>query len=490
VPTSKLLLIGRDPTVIEPLREVVNGVSGLELRIYDDPGEVESLARWEGVALILVVLARRGDDSRVARLLRSIAEHGRSVATLILGDPDQADRARALLRLGAADFLCRPLERTRLAYLVEVLTIRAWHTQSPLPPGGEPGSLALRLAGSPGPERGEPLFLHTSPETRRLEEQIRRVAPRDATILLGGETGTGKTRMARQIHERSGRRDEPFLVINCGALSSALVESEMFGHVRGAFTGADRDRVGKFAEVGGGTLLLDEVDTLPPEIQAKLLRAVEERTFEPVGSNRSMPVRARLIAAANRPLDLAVADGLFRSDLYYRLNVVGFQLPPLRDRRAAIAPLAERFVEEFSKRDDQPIRGISEAALRVMSAHDWPGNIRELRNVVERAVALCDDDEIQLGDLPDSVLQAGPWPHDPTGEADRSHAGQADTTLARIKDQAECARISRALEQNNNNRARAASELGISRMTLYKKLYKHGFMAYPAVSAAREGGAA
>ena len=184
-------------------------------------------------------------------------------------------------------------------------------------------------------------------------EQVRRVAALETTILLGGETGTGKTRLARLIHELSPRRDLPFLVVNCGALSTTLIESELFGHVKGAFTGADRDHIGKFAEVGRGTLLLDEIDSLPPALQAKLLRAVEERLFEPVGSNSSLPVQARLIAASNRALDQEAAANRFRSDLYYRLNVISFTLPPLRDRRD-IDPALRHGIHRRVRRPKRP----------------------------------------------------------------------------------------------------------------------------------------
>jgi DNA-binding NtrC family response regulator len=309
----------------------------------------------------------------------------------------------------------------------------------------------------------------------KLMEQIARVAPRDASILLGGETGTGKTRLARLIHELSGRRTEPFLVVNCGALSASLIESEMFGHARGAFTGADRDHVGKFQAVGRGTLLLDEVDSLPPVLQAKLLRVVEERVFEPVGSNKSQPMRARLIAASNRSLGQDVADGRFRSDLYYRLNVVNFELPPLRERDGIVPHLAGSFAAEFAARFGRPAPTIDAAALRVLEAHDWRGNIRELRNVIERAVALCEGDRIGLDDLPDALRPAEPAglaAPDPVGP----RALPINGTLTQSKEVAEQARIRDALDKNENNRLRAAAELGISRMTLYKKLHKYGLM--------------
>jgi DNA-binding NtrC family response regulator len=308
----------------------------------------------------------------------------------------------------------------------------------------------------------------------RMMDQVRTVAPQETTVLLTGETGTGKTHLARLIHELSPRRELPFLVVNCGALSSGLIESEMFGHVRGAFTGADRDRAGKFQEVGTGTLLLDEIDALPLALQAKLLRAVEERVFEPVGSNKSQPMKARLIAASNRALDQEAASGRFRSDLYYRLNVVGFTLPPLRHRRWTIGPLANHYVEEFSGKNGRPVRTLSSEVVRVLEGFAWPGNVRELRNVIERAVALCPSPEIQLDDLPAIIRPAEPSPE--VSMAARATPTAAPATLARTTEEAEIARITEVLVKHGNNRLRAALELGISRMTLYKKLHKYGLM--------------
>src|SRR5207248_209117 len=251
---------------------------------------------------------------------------------------------------------------------------------------------------APASNAADPFFCVMAPEMVELMEQVRRVAPQDTTLLFTGQTGTGKTRLARLVHEFSPRRDQPFLVVDCGALSPTLIESEMFGHVRGAFTGADRDRAGKLAAAGSGTLLLDEINSLPLPLQSKLLRVVDERVFEPVGSNKPQPLRARLIAVSNAPLDREVDAGRFRSDLFYRLNVVGFYLPPLRDRRAAIAPLAAQFLAEFAARNRPDVRGLSSAAVRALEAYGWPGNVRELRNVIERAVALCPGPDVQPRD--------------------------------------------------------------------------------------------
>jgi len=315
------------------------------------------------------------------------------------------------------------------------------------------------------------------PEMKGLQEQIRRVAPQETTLLLVGETGTGKTRLARLVHDLSPRRDDPFLVVDCGALSASLIESELFGHLKGSFTGADRDRAGKLAAAAGGTLLLDEINSLPLQLQAKLLRVVDERVFEPVGSNRAQPVRARLIAACNVPLEQEVAAGRFRSDLFYRLNVVAFYLPGLRDRRAAIAGLARKFLAEFAARNRPDVHGMTAAAQRALEGYDWPGNIRELRNVIERAVALCAGDEIGPDDFPEPVRAGAsrPLPPPPPPVPGTSLTAVAPSrTLAGAKEEAEIQRITEALRRHGNNRLRAAAELGISRMGLYKKLRKYG----------------
>ncbi len=307
-----------------------------------------------------------------------------------------------------------------------------------------------------------------------LEEQLRRVAPQDTTLLFTGETGTGKTRLARLIHELSARRDEPFLVIDCGALSEHLIESEFFGHVKGAFTGADRDRVGKLAAAGRGTLLVDEVNSLPLALQSKLLRAADERVFEPVGSEKPQPFRARLIAATNAPLDREVEAGRFRADLYFRLNVVGFSLPPLRDRPEVIAALAHKFFREFAdQRRATSLKSITPDTVQALTAYSWPGNIRELRNVLERAVALSRGPEIQLTDLPEAVRSARPAIAPAELPRSQPTPRPSPSTLAQSKEEAEILLITEVLRRNNNNRLRAAAELGISRMGLYKKLHKY-----------------
>jgi DNA-binding NtrC family response regulator len=458
--TSTILLITSDRSLMESVKGSVDPVESLELRVIATVDQVgEEMAG--DVSLIIAHLEDGGDASDVTRLVRRIAIESPGVATLVVDDSYQPAQALAMLRLGAADYLTRPLDLGRLGYLIEVLTLRARRI------GTRPVATKSACSEPVHLLEDDRSFLYL-PSTKmgRMMEQIKRVAPQDTTILLGGETGTGKSRLAGLVHRLSARRGHPFLTINCGALSSHLIESEMFGHVKGSFTGADSDRVGKFAEVGRGTLFLDEVDSLPAALQAKLLRAVEERVFEPVGSNKTQAMEARLIAASNRPLDQEVAAGRFRSDLFYRLNVVAFTVPPLRDRPDVVPHLVRNFLAEFDSRSGHPSHEIGVEALDALEAHDWPGNLRELRNVIERAVALCPGHMIHLDDLPDHFHSLAKSP--------RAGDSGVAPSLAASKVGAEKSRIAEALEKHANNKLRAAAELGISRMTLYNKLRKYG----------------
>jgi DNA-binding NtrC family response regulator len=457
--TAAVLLVSRDQALARSVQEAVRAVGRLRVQTAATAAEARATLRQPQLALVLAHLADRGDDDGIADLMRGIVAGQRAVATVVIGEPGRAEQGLALLRQGAAEYLERPLNLHRLAYLLDALTVRACHR--PIGADEEPQASART-----SPDKD----FHYSPSEAmgRVMDLVRRVAPVGTNVLLLGETGTGKTRLARIIHDLSPRRDQPFLVVNCAALSANLIESEMFGHVKGAFTGAGRDRDGKFADVGGGTLLLDEIDSLPVELQAKLLRAVDDRVFEPVGSNRPLPVQARLIAASNRDLDQEAKAGRFRSDLYFRLNVVSFHLPPLRERPDILPAMVAQFVREFAGRAGRDIPGVTPEALAALQAYDWPGNIRELRNAIERAVALRLGGAIGLDDLPPAVGAGAGW------ESPAAVVAPTDSTLARTKEAAEAARITEALLRNRNNRLRAAAELGISRMTLYKKLHRYG----------------
>jgi DNA-binding NtrC family response regulator len=488
-----MLLVSSDPSLVENCRSIGAAISGLDLEVLPELSQLEMALGNPGLAILLVHLVPESSTAPVVRALKLLAAQKRMVPLLVIGEATCAPQGLKLLRQGAADYLPRPLELGWLEYLVDSLTIRRRYQ----PTAPAPAAAAVQSLGAEEP------FLYTAASgMEQVLDKIRMVAPQDTTVLLGGETGTGKTRLARLIHELSPRRNLPFLTVHSAALAANLIESEMFGHVRGAFTSADRDRVGKFAEVGGGTLLLDEIDTLPPAVQSKLLRAVEERVFEPVGSNQTLPLKARLIVASNQPLDQEVAARRFRADLYYRLNVISFVLPPLRERLPLIPHLVRNMISQFAGRNRRKVSSMSAEALRALQCYDWPGNIRELRNVVERAVALACDPIIQLTDLPDTILacvanqEPAPsrsvrpveenavargrvasklWTSHEEQGLNKSHLDE-DSTLGQVRGQAEATRILEALARHGNNRLSAAAELGISRMTLYNKLRKYGIL--------------
>lgn len=302
-----------------------------------------------------------------------------------------------------------------------------------------------------------------------LVEQLGRVAEHDMTLLLVGETGTGKTTLARLIHEMSPRCEAPFQNVACGTLPPELIESEFFGHVRGAFTGADRTKIGRFEAAGEGTLLLDEIDVLAPKEQTKLLRVIETGEFEPVGSTETRQAHARLIVASNVDLHSLVEQEKFRSDLYYRLNVLEFRLLSLRERRLDIVPLAMQFVREYAEHYDIPVRRIHRDVLRRLKQYSWPGNIRELKNHVQRAVLFSKDGRL----APDHLAPVVNDPGDPVsnnGDHDRPQ------TLADRVASSERQILQEALRQHNFNRTATAKALGITRVGLYKKMRKLGML--------------
>jgi two-component system NtrC family response regulator len=290
---------------------------------------------------------------------------------------------------------------------------------------------------------------------------VRRAAPSDATVLIRGESGTGKELIARAIHAASGRAAGPFVAVNCAALPETLIESELFGHEKGAFTGAQSARQGRFEAAHGGSLFLDEIGDLPLHVQVKLLRVLQERQIERLGSNRAIPVDVRLLAATHRDLEALVRGGRFRDDLYYRINVVTIALPPLRERRQDIPPLLDRFLERFAAVNGKPIRGLTREAREALLRYDYPGNVRELENIVERAVVLTRDDVIGAGDLPLGVKESEkPAPN--------------DRTLPAAVEGLERRMIRDALSEAGGVQTRAAELLGISERVLRYKLRKYG----------------
>jgi two-component system response regulator AtoC len=310
---------------------------------------------------------------------------------------------------------------------------------------------------------GERPIVAASPGMIEVLELIERAAEYKATVLLTGESGTGKEVLARAIHAQSPRRAEAFVAVNCGAIPETLLESELFGHARGAFTGADRARRGLFVEADGGTLFLDEVGEMPQALQVKLLRVLQEEEVRPLGESKSRRVDVRVIAATARELEAEVAEGRFREDLFYRLNVLRVVVPPLRERREDIPLLVDHFLAQARDTLGKPVRGISDDALARLVSYRWPGNVRELENVIERAVILARDEQLGVRELPANVVaQDG-------GIAESA----GDLSLRRARRAAETEMIRRALRETDGNRTRAARLLGISHRALLYKLKEY-----------------
>jgi two-component system, NtrC family, response regulator HydG len=305
-----------------------------------------------------------------------------------------------------------------------------------------------------------------SREMQQLIDLAKRVASVDATVMISGESGAGKERIARLIHERSPRAKGPFIAVNCGAVTETLLESELFGHAKGAFTGATSARPGLFEAAHGGTLLLDEIGEISTGMQIKLLRTLQEREIRRVGENISRPIDVRLLAATHRNLSEAVSAGIFRQDFFYRLKVIELHVPSLRDRRSDILPLARAFLHEAAMRMKRTITNLAPAAADQLQRYPWPGNVRELENAIERAVALAQGERVEVEDLPEEVRHAGIRP------IIASHDGKKVRTLADVEKEY----ILSALELNGGNQARTAEQLGIGSATMYRKLKSYGWL--------------
>jgi len=458
--TATTLLVSNDSQLTRVVQTAHDSCDLLRLEICGPIAKAHSRLKRDDLVLVLLQLTPDLDGAQVREFLREATACPRATTAIVCADEATMREARGLLREGAADLLCLPADSGKLVRLLNEAARRGERTprqRAEQLQAVEPHEHAIEWPVSSGP----------CPRTRRAASQ-------NATILLTGETGTGKTVLAREIHEASPRRGRPFWILDCGALSAELIESEMFGHVKGAFTGATAERVGKFAAAEDGTLVLDEINSLPLALQAKLLRAVEARVFERLGSNVQQPLQARIIAISNKPLEEEVARERFRADLYYRLNVIEFRLAPLRERRNEIMPLARKFLAEHEEAQKHGIAEFTPEAVAALVGYDWPGNIRELKNAIDRAATLCLGSVISIADLPDGIGRPG-------GSREFLPAALPPTPVpgGRRSPEEEAWRIQEALRKHGNVRARAAKELGMSRVSFYKKLHKYGLFEQP-----------
>lgn len=353
------------------------------------------------------------------------------------------------LRAGAYDFVTKPFENDVLAAAIHRAVSHSQLSRT---------IRQLRDSARSAPPKD---LLGQSPPMVHLMRQLGPIASSDASVLITGESGTGKELVARTIHRNSARSSGPFVGINCAALSETLLESELFGHAKGAFTDANRDREGLFVSAGGGTLLLDEMGDMPMPVQVKLLRALEEQKVRPVGSNTEVPFDVRVLSATHRDLESAVEEGTFRSDLFYRINVINVDLPPLRARGTDILLIAQHYIARFGEKSGRAVDGITRAASAKLLGYSWPGNIRELRNVIERGVALSTTNQIGIEDLPPKIVEH---------RSSDVFIGGDDPSQLVPMEQIEKRYIEHVLSATDGNRTRAAEILGLDRKTLYRRL--------------------
>jgi DNA-binding NtrC family response regulator len=388
-------------------------------------------------------------------LLQRLAQESQPVAVIVLTAQGSVDTAVQAMKIGAYDFIEKPVNPTRLKTILQN-AVRQRGMEVEL----EATRRKLRDTGVLGPLVGS---------SRKMQEVFRLVelvAPSTASVLITGESGTGKELVARTIHQQSSRKDKPFVAINCAAIPETLIESEIFGHEKGAFTGALERRVGCFELAEGGTLLLDEIGEMPVGTQAKLLRVLEDRKLRRLGSKTETSVDVRVVAATNKITEEAVAKGELRNDLYYRLNVFSINMPPLREHKEDLPELVKALISEIDAKHGRNVAMVSEAVMNIFANHSWPGNVRELRNALERAIIVCDGSVIETRHLPPGFGQVTPKP--PVLEANAVRLG-VGTTVG----EAERLLIMKTLESTNNNKTRAAEILGISLKTLHNKLKEY-----------------
>jgi DNA-binding NtrC family response regulator len=440
------------------------------------------LARADEVRPFDVLLCE-GDGGGM-ELVKKVARAHRATATIVVTAYGTVESAVDALRAGACDYLVKPIVDAELR-----LSLQRALRQAALQ--RESHALKGRL------DNRRPIanVIGGDPRIAKVFDVVRAVAPSKTTVLMTGESGTGKSLIARAIHDQSPRKDRAFVEISCGSIPESLLESELFGHVKGAFTGAHADKAGRFLAANQGTLFLDEINSASAGMQLKLLRVLQEKRFEPVGSSQTVEVDVRVILATNQPLEALVAAGQFRQDLYYRINVISIQLPPLRERREDVAQLAEHFLAKHAGELRRQLVGFTPEAMAALKAYAFPGNVRELQNIIERAAVLAQGQVVEVGDLPDQVARAGAAvAGDRLGiggaGADASGrliaqgvsqgAARSVTRAMTLEDamrEPERQIIQQALEANAWNRQKTSEQLGINRTTLYKKMRALGMLS-------------
>ncbi len=453
--TDTLLLVDDDRHVLTSMAEWLRS-QGYQLDTAGSVIEAVTALRQKTYDLALVDV-RLGDGDGFD-VLAHCRENHRETSVIMISGYGTVEAAVEAIRSGAFDFLTKPLIDAELEMSIE----RALSQRLVIE---ENKTLKAQLDIRFGMEN----IIGNDHRMTKIYDMIDSVADSKATVLITGESGTGKSLIARAIHRHSSRRDKPFVEVACGALPETLLESELFGHVAGAFTGAVGEKIGKFMLSDTGTIFLDEIATASPGMQVKLLRILQDFEFEQVGGTETFPVDTRVVLATNENLTTAVAEGRFRQDLFYRINVINIELPPMRERISDIPLLAEHFLESVQADCGKHVRGFSDNAMAALQRYRWPGNVRELQNVIERAVLLGKSDLIGLEDLPTDLAAAGPVSVEAIGTR----------TLKQALEGPERQIILDVLEANNWNRHATAEALGINRTTLYKKMKRLGLEDLP-----------
>ena len=444
---SRILLVDDEPAIADWLRIVLEG-EGYDVGVAGDSVSALGQMTEREFSLALVDLVLPDGDG--LQLLQQLKSKDPSLEVIIMTGHSSIAKAVEATKQGAFYFVAKPFDSAEMLTLVS----KALERRRLL---AETSDLKRRLAEQSG--LGE--LLGGSPAMRRMFDLLESVAGSDANVLIVGESGTGKELAANALHAKSTRAGGPNVKINCAALPKDLIESELFGHVKGAFTGATTDKSGLLEEAHKGSVLLDEITEMPMDLQAKLLRVLEDRQVRRLGGSRTVPVDFRLICSTNRDPETAVRDGRLRQDLYFRINTVTVSMPPLRERGSDIAILAKSFLERFREKHVRPVEGIDPEAYRRLLAYQWPGNVRELEHAIERAVLVARGKEITLSDLPEPL---------------RAEMGSATASQPSSGSLEEIERVSivRALESTGWNKQAAAAVLGLRRPTLYSKMRRHG----------------
>ncbi|HKO92860.1 MAG TPA: sigma-54 dependent transcriptional regulator [Polyangiaceae bacterium] len=449
--TTRILVIDDDRSMCELIQESLQR-NGWHVAWRTQGDEGLELMREESFDVVITDVNLENMSGH--DLCRNLTENRPDTPVIVITAFGNMSSAISAIRAGAYDFINKPIDMAQLAHVID-RAVQHRHLRE------EVKRLRQEKSGS---EAGMGGLGGESRAMLKVYDLIRRVASTDTTVLLTGESGTGKELVARALHTESARAAQPFVAINCAAVPGSLLESELFGHVKGAFTDAKATRKGMFEQASGGTLLLDEIGEMPLEMQPKLLRVLQERQVRPVGGNVVVPVDARIIAATNRDLESEVEEQRFREDLYYRLNVVQIHVPPLRARGNDVLLLAQHFVRKFADRMRKGVTGISSEAAKKLVEYDWPGNVRQLENSMERAVTLTRFEQITVEDLPDRISRY---------ESSRMTIADVDSEHMLTLDQLEKRYIERVLKAAQGNKTQAAKLLGVDRRTLYRKLERY-----------------